>query len=467
VALRTISHNIANAEVEGYSRQRAEMSPAGPEYFPFGAIGTGVQVRNVVRLRDGFLDASYRRESSQRQSFELRHGVLSDIEGILGEPSDTGLARTMDAFWNSWSDLANNPASPAAQAVVKQRGQQVAGMFNGFAGRIRDAAARSRIQVDSIVGEVNNLAGQVAELNRQITAAEVSGTQAPDLRDSRDQIADRLAALTGARMEIQANGTAGVYLGSVMLVDATNARTLEARGGLTPTLGLKGDPDPLLGVGGELNALVDVINSDIPNVMSRLDALARGVVNGVNEYHASGWTAAGDALGNANWNPLLGPTGSRVDFFDANFTTASSMKLSSAVQSNAQVIAAGNVQNAPGNADVALAIGALRDEVGMGALAARMGANFGTMIGLPSGASFGDHYAETTSGLGLNVASAEEQFQVFDTLSRMANNRRSEINGVSVDEELTLMLRHQQAYTAASRLVRVADEMAQAVLSMV
>lgn len=468
VALQTVSQNIANAETEGYSRQRAEMIPSYPQRFPNYTVGTGVMVRGVVRMRDELLDASYRRDISNRESFSVRRDLLTEVESMLGEPSDTGLANTLDQFWNSWSDLANNPGNATAQAAVRQRGQLVAHTLNTYSDRIDDLTVRTRGHTSDIIGQVNTLAQQVAEINKQLTAAEVSGQQTPDLRDARDRIADQLAKLVGARAEIQENGTLGIYIGGLMLVDANNARSLQVTSSTTSTnITMAGYPDPIQMVGGQAGQMIQFINNDVPAMHSRLDTFARGLVNGVNEYHAAGWTAAGDALGGANWNPLNGPTGSRVNFFDASFTTAGTIRLSSEVNASALVIASGDVQNAPGNNTLATAIGALRDDAGMAALATRMGANFATQVGFAAGESFVDHYTATVTQLGVDTADAQSQFEVYDALSMQTDNRRSSVAGVSIDEELTLMLRHQQAYTAASRLVKVADEMAQSILNMV
>ncbi|MBK8250663.1 MAG: flagellar hook-associated protein FlgK [Gemmatimonadetes bacterium] len=466
-ALQTVSHNLANAETEGYSRQRAELVARWPQAFSFGNVGTGATVSNVIRLRSEHLDNSYRREVGTRDAFLLRYDVLAEAEQVLAEPSDNGLSTTLDQFWNAWSDLSNAPSSPAAQSVVRQRGIQLATSLNSYATRLADLSTRTRSRLGETVAEINVLAGQLGDLNRQITSAEVGGLQAPDLRDARDRIADRLAQIAGARTEIQANGTMAVYIRSTMLVDATNARTLELRGGTTVSLGLKGDPDPLVGVTGPLQAMVDVINVDLPALTARLDGFARGLVNGVNEYHRSGWTTAGDALGGSNWNPVNGPTGSMVDFFDPAWTTAGGIRLSAAVTTSAAVIAAGDAQNAAGNNNVALALSALRDDSGMAALQARLGANFATVIGFATGESYIDHHAQTISGLGVSVADASHQHEVYDALTKQADNRRASVAGVSIDEELTLLMRHQQAYAAATKLVQTADEMAAAILAMV
>ena len=466
-AMQTVAHNLANAETDGYSRQRAELAASTPQRFPMYSIGTGVDVINIVRNRDAMLDNTYRRGVGNRDAYGLRQDLLGEIESVLGEPRDNGLAQALDQFWNAWADLSNNPGNGAAQSVVRQRGSQAAFTLNTFATQITNVGDRVRVQLSSTVDQVNGLSRQIALLNAQVSAAEAGGNQAPDLRDQRDMVADQLAQLAGAHTEVQANGTVGVYLGGIMLVDAANARTLEVRGGTTITLGIMGDPDPLVGVGGPLAEMVSMIDTELPKVMGRLDTLARALVNGVNEYHMSGWTASGDALGGGNWNPASGPTGSRVAFFDPAWVTAGTIRLSAAVTADATVIATGDAQNAPGNNTIALAIAALRDDTGVDALRTRLGAGFAAQIGFSAGTSYMDHYAQTVADLGVSVNDATNQHIVYDTLSRQAETRRASVSGVSIDEELTLMMRHQQAYTAATKLVRTADEMVQAILAMV
>ncbi len=467
IAMQTISQNIANAETEGYSRQRAELVTRAPQQFPYGSVGTGVDVHGIVRMRDELLDAAYRRDAAGQAGNDVRQNVLSNIEEILGEPSATGFSNTLDQFWNSWSDLSNNPGNTANQSVVRQRGQEVAYQLNSFATRITEVADRTRTSLQSAVDEVNTITKQFAEINKQISTAEVSGLQAPDLRDQRDRLADQLAQKIGGRVETQANGTVAVYVGSMALVDASNARPLEVRGATVPTIGIVNDPDPLQNVGGAIGQMAQLISTDIPATTARLDEIAKAIVNGVNELHASGWTAAGDALGSANWIPANGPTGSRVNFFDASGTTATSIRLSAEVRANAGVIAAGDVQNAPGNNSIALALGALRDDAGMAALQTRMGANFATQIGFASGVSFGDHYTQTVSDLGVSVSDAKSQYSIYNTLASQSDNRRASVSGVSLDEELTNLMRHQQAYAAAAKLVSAADEMSKVLLNMI
>jgi flagellar hook-associated protein 1 FlgK len=466
-AIQITSHNIANAQTTGYSRQRVEMSPNYPLVMSFGSLGTGVEIADITRSRDSFLDAAVRGETASAEGYGMRHDLFSEIEGIMNEPSDAALAETLDAFWNSWADLSNNPGSPVAQSVVRQRGAQVAYMFNSTTTRLNELVNRSGNRLLGTVSEVNALASKIATLNGEITAAESAGNQAPDLRDARDKVADDLSKLGVSRADIQKDGTLSVYIGGVAIVSGGQSRTVDVRAGTTTSIGIVGDPDALIGVGGSLAAMIDFINVDAPATQSRFDELARGIVNGVNEYHASGWTASGDALGSANWIPANGPTGSRINFFDPASLTAGTIKLSAEVQADATVIASGDVQNAPGNNSIALAIGALRDDSGMDALRTRLGATFASVIGFVAGTSYAEHYRQSVSDVGIQVSDADRQKTVFDTLAQQADHRRTSVSGVSIDEELTHLMQYQQAYSAAAKVVSVVDEMMQSLLQMV
>ena len=117
VAMQTVSQNIANAEIEGYSRQRAEMVTATPVRFTHYSLGSGVDVQGVVRLRDQLLDASFRRESGNLESSNTRTELLGEIEAVLGEPSETGLAKP-----GSVLEFVERPGQQSRQCHRAERG---------------------------------------------------------------------------------------------------------------------------------------------------------------------------------------------------------------------------------------------------------------------------------------------------------------------------------------------------------
>jgi flagellar hook-associated protein FlgK len=256
-------------------------------------------------------------------------------------------------------------------------------------------------------------------------------------------VADRLSQLAGTRAEMQKDGSVSIYLNGMALVSGVAARELEVKGGVTPQIGFVGDPDALQTLGGELASLVGVIKHEARRPRSR----HREWCERISHERLDG---SGRCVGQRELEPTLRTH--RV----ARGILRHGWRL-------------GGVDQALGGSranNIALALSALRDDAGMDALRLRMGANFATQVGFATGESYLEHYQATVSGVGVSVSDAQSQRSVFTTLAQQADIRRTSVSGVSLDEELTLMMRHQQAYVAATRMVHVADEMAQAVINL-
>jgi flagellar hook-associated protein 1 len=466
-AMQVVAENVSNASTPGYSREQAQLTETPTMLTPQGAFGTGVTIANVTRVRDTLLDAAYRQQSANSSGAALSQQLLTQVQGVFNEPSDTGLSATMDAFWSSWSDLSNNPGNAASQTAVRAAGGQLANLLNGYSQQLDTLQANTASQLTQSVQSFNQLAQKVAVLNQQITSAEAGGQQAPTLLDQRDQLVDQMAQLAPIRAIPTANDGANIVIGGVAVVSDSTSHALTLSGSpAAPVLTVAGDSTPLSRIGGSLGTMVDFLQTELPSVRSSLDTLTQGIVNGVNAIHVTGYTASGDALGNANWNPALGPTGSNVDFFDPSGTTAGTIQLSAAVKADASVIAAGTTST--GDNSVALSIASLRDATGAAALATTMGAAaFNSQVGLPPNTSFGDSYNSLVSSVGSQVQAATNDATAYQTLAQNADTQRTSVSGVSLDEELTRLMQFQQAYAAAAKIVSTADTMAQDILNMV
>ncbi len=457
LAIETTSHNVANAGVDGYTRQRASLAAHTPLLTQWGSIGTGVVVKNVERLRDSLLDVSYRDYTSQSSSFSTRTDVLSQVSGMFDEPSSTGLAATFDQFWSAWADLANMPNSSAAKSVVQQRGQQLASSLNRFAHDLESLSSTYAESVTNQVTDLNRSTSQIADLNRQIIAAESNGTTASDLRDSRDRLIDGLAQLTNVRVIEQPNGAATVYIANATVVDGVTSKALSLNKNSTSfSLTLGTTPLSPANIGGSIGATLTALNTDIPNATTQLDTLANQLVTTINTTHRTGWTAVGDTAGAANWDALTPPTGSNIDFFDATKTTAASIHLSAFIESDAAYIAVGNIENGSGNNTVATQLSQLRDTAAI--------AKFGNST---QSISFGEFYRDLVTRIGVDTNDADMSSSIYKTLAYNADTRRASVSGVSTDEELIALTTHQQAYAAAAKVVTTADSMAQTILDMV
>ncbi|MHB1310430.1 MAG: flagellar hook-associated protein FlgK [Gemmatimonadaceae bacterium] len=448
-AMEVVGHNVANAQTAGYSRQRGQLTAGTPQNTPQGTFGTGVTLTTVLRVRDVLLDQQVRQQTGASSNATTRSDLLGTIEGVFGEPSPSGLASALDAFWNSWSDLATDPSNSAAKAVVQQAGAAVAGTFNRYADQLADLGTSTRSSISDGIRQVNQLAAQIASVNAAITPAEAGGNTANDLRDERDRLIDTLGALIPITVIDRPNGSDQVMIGGMPLVEGTTAKSLVLGGGQPLTLRLSGDSDALRSLGGKLGAMLDVVNTDLPGVQSGLDALASSLIGEVNALHATGWSVPSGAAG--NWNPAAPPTGSGVLFFDATAGNANArgIQLSAPVAANSAAIAAGSTLNATGDNSIALGIAGLRD-----------------FAATAPGTSFGIGYRSLVTSLASGKSAATDSATVYDTLAQQAVQRRQAVDGVSLDEEMVSLVSLQQAFGAASKIVQTVDQMMQVLLGL-
>lgn len=460
LSTQVASHNIANAGREGYSRQRVELTAAPSLHRPEGSVGTGVVVSNITRARDAFADVAVRRDTGKVSGYSVRQDVLSEVEGIFGEPSETGIGATLDRFWNSWSDLSNQPTSTSAKTSVRQKGEQVVAAINDASARLSEVESGVRTRVASTVEDVNRIAKQIADLNVQVVRAESGGKTAGDLRDMLDRLVDQLATLGSTRAIQHGNGGLSVTLDGLGLVDAGTHHEVSTEFVDGKLVVMVGDsPAVVTGDGAsKLGELTRLYNQDLPAVRADLDALARGLVTTVNALHRQGKTEAGDAVvpKPVGWDPAVEP--SLVDFFQEPTApatvTATTLSLSAAVRADAAVIAAGYTSGGEGDNRLALDIAALRTD--------------STTMTSPSGpTTYDGYYRGMVTRVAQDISSAENSIVVYESLAAQALNRRESVSGVSTDEELIKLMQSQQAYVAATRLVTMVDEMTQSLLNMV
>jgi flagellar hook-associated protein 1 FlgK len=200
-AINVTSHNIANANTEGFTRQRVVIETTRPFGMPSlsnaaepGQMGTGSQVSAIQRVRDSFLDYQVRTETSTKGEFEAREKFLGEVEGIMNEPGDTGLSTLIGKFFDSWQTLSNQPQSSNARTVVAQQTAALTDSLNHTAIQLDKLKDNAQMIMKDSVFELNNMLGQIDQLNQQIIGVKVSGNEPNDLQDKRDLLLDQLSA---------------------------------------------------------------------------------------------------------------------------------------------------------------------------------------------------------------------------------------------------------------------------------
>ena len=436
-ALDVTGHNIANATTPGYTRQRLELAAEIPLWTPQGTVGRGVRGVGVFNARDMFLDAAFRREQGSFAHADTLRSALSRVESAFNEPSDIGIGAALDGIFNAFAELAESPASGSTRIATRAAADLLATRLREADGRLTAETTALRRSFDDTVARINELGQEIADLNRQIVALGGPLNTAPDLTDMRDQRLDELSSLAGVRVLERGHGSVAVLIGDAMLVDGAQAQQIETRfipgGGLAA--GLVGSARNLLPGSGQLMAFSELSTEGIPGVRAELDRLASALVTTMNGLHSSGTNHSG-------------VTG--INLFDPAGTTAATIRLSDEVLADAGNIVAGATA-APGDNTIALQLAALRT-AGFPALNSDTPAGF---------------YAGVVSSLGTIVRDAAQAAETAEVIASGIGAQRNAVHGVSTDEEMVKLIQQQQAFSAAARLVVVADEMMQDVLRMV
>ncbi|HAF17335.1 MAG: flagellar hook-associated protein FlgK [Thermacetogeniaceae bacterium] len=476
-SLDVTSHNIANANTPGYTRQEAIMVttppypvPALDGYIGAGQIGTGVEVSEIRRMRDRFLDYQMRSESKILGYWEAQQDALEKIEGIINEPSDSGLRSIMEDFWIALDELAKDPESLAARSLVVETGRSLADAFNHIDTQLSELVSDLNRNLKVMVDDINSMARQIADLNMQILKVEVSGARANDLRDKRDLLVDRLAKTINIKVVENENGTITVNISGRALVQGENANKLVVGNSDDyPEIYWQDDQSrsyPLTITGGTVRGIIDArgykhgeeVEGFIPALQKQMDILAKGIAEAFNEIHRIG---AG----------LNGDTG--LDFFmskDGSVSiTAGNIAVNQELSADPSKVAAAELRpilDDPDDYENKIELNGTwyTWDKGDGSNALQLAKLKETqIIDINSTQdqlfSPDDYYNAIIGELGVTAQQAYRMVENQELLVSQIENNRLSVSGVSLDEEMVNMIRFQHAYNAAARVITTMDEM--------
>lgn len=202
------SHNIANANTEGYSRQRAELQTERPFCTPSmnnaagaGQLGRGVNVADINRIRDTFLDYQVRIELGVQGKYAGRHKFLNEIENIFNEPSETGISTLLGNFFDGWQELSKQPHSSNARTVVAEQSKALTDELNHLYGQLHKLKDNAKTSIRQDLNDVNSILDQMERLNEEIIQVTAAGQKPNDLLDRRDLLLDQLSAKFGINID--------------------------------------------------------------------------------------------------------------------------------------------------------------------------------------------------------------------------------------------------------------------------
>jgi flagellar hook-associated protein 1 FlgK len=299
LVLQTTANNVANAGRTDYTRQRVDLTASMPETLPVGQLGTGVTVAGIRRLRDRFLDQQFSTAQQTLGEQQAEQTTLTQIESILGEPSDTGLQASLSSFFTALGDVANNPEDSTTRRAAVEQGAILANDLQRASNGLDGLKRNLESEIAGRLSEANDLLKEIGTLNGQVQAVVVAGGSPNDLMDRRDSDLDALSKLLPVVRVERPDGTIQVSLagGGGTLVDGTAVGMLEAQ------LSSTGDDYQVtLGgtvvnvIGGEVAGLLHSRNDStgyVKYTQGQLDTLASTLIVEMNRIQASGAAAVG------------------------------------------------------------------------------------------------------------------------------------------------------------------------------
>jgi flagellar hook-associated protein 1 FlgK len=307
--MQTVGHNLSNASVEGYSRQRVEMSATAPLYEPQlnreetpGQIGQGVDVTRIERVKDMLLEGRIVAEQNTQSYWESRDKYILMMEQIYNEPTDHSVRTLMDKFWGSWQDLSLNPSEMATRREVVEKGK---GLVDGIHDRYqRLTSLRDMIDgdVQGTVAQVNKLTADIAGLNKQIVKSQALGDNPNDLLDRRDLLVNKLSSLVDITVRYNdPSGEMVVTTSGMHLVQGAHHEVIA----MQQDKSNEGYSSPVWEdtrqavnfKGGKLAALLELRDGDARQEIQSLDLLAVNFGDMVNEIHHRGFGLNGEKGG--------------------------------------------------------------------------------------------------------------------------------------------------------------------------
>jgi flagellar hook-associated protein 1 len=441
-AIAVTGNNIANVNTPGYSRQRVNMEQSEPLLAGGGQVGRGVQAnRQIERIYDQFLESQLAAEKQNYGRWEAQKDGLAKVELIFDEASGYGINNALSMFWSSWQDLANNPTGHVERTTLVANSQFLSDTFNRMAEDLDQLQTETDTAVQSLVDEINPITEQIAELNWKIATIEGTGSTANQYRDERDLLLKDLSEKIDIDYFENSEGFVHVMVGEGKpLVDVGNAWQLETR--TNTTTGMQdvywvdsaGNAQDITSEieGGNLKGHLEVRDNYIPGYLTRLDDLADEIITQVNLLHAPGYGADGVSTG--------------YDFFSGS--DARTIAVSTDIANDSGLIAAAQDINSIGDARNAAAIAALQDAATM------------------SGNSFQSYYASLVSDVGSHAQESNVYYDYQSSMLTQMESYREEVSGVSLDEEMVNLVKFQNAYNAAAKMVSTVDELLDTLMGM-
>ncbi|MCX6345965.1 MAG: flagellar hook-associated protein FlgK [Armatimonadetes bacterium] len=462
-AMDVLGYNIANANDPTYKRQRmvlveGSVLAASQEASPIGssAFGTGVGSGDIERVREPLIENRLRMATQSGANWNYRQKTMSQLEATIGEPSDTGLQNDLDNFWASWQKVATSPESIPIRSALLEDTSALCQRMNYTYMQMGDMIKDLNLAAIDRVKQVNLMANEIGSLNNEIGALSSGAMPVNDLLNRRDALVQELSKQVAINQHGEGKDSFIISIGGSVLVQGTKISELKTSpdiSGNQQILWVR-DSEPIALTGGELKAITDIRDTTIPGYLRQMDEMASQLVKTVNEQNRAGVGLNGMAGGDFFEDFPTGTTAANISLhFDGNPPNP----MNPGVVGHPERIAA-SIADDPTTLTI--------NESGVGS-----GGNAQLIASLKdkptsTGFTINQIFRALIGDIGGSAATASTQAKAAELSVEQFVTQQQAVSGVSLDEEMTNMIKFQQAYNSAAKVLTAMDEMLQALVNI-
>lgn len=455
-ALDVSGHNISNVNTPGYTRQMISNSSSFYQNVGMAGngrllqLGYGVDVQEIRQYRDEFLDKKFKKENTELGYWSTRYTSVQELETVFSDNSEDGLQAVMNNFWNSWEQLSKPTGGLTARAMVKENAIAFVETVRNMDNTLMNFRRSKDTEIKENITKINDMAKDLAELNLEIKKMESHGVVANDLRDERNYLIDKLSGM--AKIQVVVSDSINVSLEGRMLVEGSRYEQI----GTVPDTTNNGfvklvwtsTNEKLEISAGSVKSMFESRDELVNGFREKLNQFVKGIAAEVNAIHSKGYGTKDQTQ--------------RKFFVNAIDMNSNNIDLST-IAFNPDLndydnIAAGEESGNYEDNRVALAIAGLRQNDFFSADA------YDTS-GMDRKYNYDEFYRNIISSLGNIGQEAATAVDAQKLLVDQIEYRRQAISAVSLDEEMSNLIKYEHSYNAAARIVNAMDEMLEIVVN--
>ncbi len=434
-ALQVTNNNIANANTPGYTRETVVLTESATITQAGVQLGDGATLQGFSSIRDQLLELRIQQQTSDQSSADAQSASLQQVQALFPSSGES-LDSSLTSFFSSLSALSATPTSAAARQSALSSAQNLASQFNAVSSGLTSQQASLNAQVSSDVASINSLSSQIAKLNVQLAQLSGQGQNTGPVQDQLNALELNLSKLANVSVVHAPTGDTVTIGNGTALVLGDQSYALSAKpGGSAGLAQVEDSSGANLSssiTGGDLGGTLEVRDTNTPSLLNQADTLANQFANAINTAQASGYNQSGAAGG-----PIFSVPG----------TIAGSAAAIKVVLTDPAGIAASSDGSAGSNGNVANLVGVQTAPLGSGASPADTSASLTFQVG-----SLASNASANSAAIGVSLAQLSQQ--------------RSSVSGVSIDEESANLVRFQQSYEAAAKVISTIQTLFNVALNM-